>query len=166
MRAIGLLLISACWHEPAAAPQTPAPSAGVTIEAPKASVYGPAQRLPTGTTSPYVEVAGTWRGIGFQYDTKGHWDIEMTLSKRGDIGDVIGTIAYENGGCTANLIREPERGDRGEVLVMREKLVTGQGKCVDNGWIRIPRRPIANELDWRWDFAAGNEGASASIKRE
>ncbi len=165
MRIVGILLIGACWHEPATAPMAPAQPTGVVIEAPKTSAFEPPRRLPS-PTSPYAEVAGTWRGIGYQYDTRGHWDIEMTLQRRGEIGDVIGSIAYENGGCTANLIREAERGERGEVLVMRERLVTGHGKCVDNGWIRIPRRPVANELDWRWDFADHKEGASASVKRD
>lgn len=157
--AFGLTLVTACWHDvpPPAAPVQPT---GVVIDAPSGRPYRPAEEHPA---SPYVDVAGTWRGVGYQYDTHGHWDIEMTLWKRGAIGDPIGTIVYEGGNCTAELIRQPERGD---TLVMREKLVTGQGQCVDNGWIRIPRRPIANELDWRWDFAAGNEGASSTVKRD
>ena len=119
--------------------------------------------MQTRRVSPYAQVVGTWKGIGYQYDTKGHWDIEMTLTGKGDVGDVIGTIAYENGGCTANLVREEERGDE---LVMRERLITGQGRCVDNGYVRIPRRPIAGELDWKWDFADQREGASATVKRD
>ncbi len=163
MRAfLGLPVIAGCW-QPATVPVETTSSNVVTIEAPNATPFVTANRK---ASSPYAEVAGTWKGIGLQYDTKGTWDIEMTLQKRGEIGDVIGTIAYEAGGCTANLIREPEEGDRGEILVMHEKLVTGQGKCVDNGRIRIPRRPIANELDWRWDFAPGREGASSTVKRE
>jgi hypothetical protein len=158
-----LLLFAGCW-QPAAVPVEPTPSNLVTIEAPNATT--PSAIVSRKPSSPYADVAGTWKGIGFQYDTKGTWDIEMTLQRRGEIGDVIGTIAYEQGGCTANLLREPEEGDRGEILVMREKLVTGQGRCVDNGRIRIPRRPIANELDWRWDFAPGREGASSTVKRE
>ena len=159
MRLVGLVLISACWQQPASSPMTAA-QVGVTIESPDPSraISPPRRQL-----GPYAEVAGTWKGVGYQYDTHGHWELEMTLSKRGEIGDVIGTIAYENGGCTAELIREPERGD---MLVMKEKLVTGQGKCVDNGTIRIPRRPTANELDWRWDFSTGTEGASSTIKRQ
>lgn len=113
--------------------------------------------------SPYAQVAGTWKGTGFQYDTKGTWDIVMTLQSHASVGEVIGTIAYENGGCTANLIREEERDNQ---LVMRERLVTGHGRCVDNGWVRIPKRPTANELDWRWDFADQHEGASSTVKRE
>jgi len=157
---MALSLLAGCWQQPAAEPVAPTVTNTVTIEAPN-----PARAVPTATRSPspYAEVAGTWTGTGFQYDTKGTWDIEMTLFKRGSIGEVIGTIAYEHGGCTAELIREPERGD---TLVMKEKLVTGQGRCVDNGTIRIPRRPTANELDWRWDFAAGNEGASSIVKRD
>ncbi len=129
----------------------------MTIDSPSPTIHAPRH------VGPYVEVAGTWKGVGYQYDTHGHWDLEMTLFKHGEIGDVIGSIAYENGGCTAELIRESERGD---TLVMKERLLTGQGKCVDNGTIRIPRRPTANELDWRWDFASGTEGASSLVKRE
>jgi len=158
VRVLALSLITACWKDPA--PVIVPPSTNlVTIDAPN-STYTPMR-----PSSPYTEVAGTWIGVGYQYDTKGHWNIEMTLQKRGEIGDVIGSVVYEDG-CTADLIRQPEGGDRGETLVMREKLVTGQGKCVDNGMIRIPRRPTVNELDWRWDFSSGKEGASATVKRE
>jgi hypothetical protein len=133
-------------------------ASAVVIESPSSS------RTPVRTaTSPYVDVAGTWRGVGYQYDTKGHWNIEMTLYKRGSIGDVIGTVIYEDGGCVANLIREAERGD---LLVMRERLTTGQGRCVDDGWIRIPRRSTGNELEWRWDFDDQREGASSTLKRD
>ncbi len=163
-----LLLIAGCWQQPARSP-IEQPSNVVTIEG------GSGMRLATRNhSSPYAEVGGTWRGVGYQYDTKGTWDIEMALQTRGEIGDVIGTIAYEQGGCTANLIREHEEGDRGEILVMHEKLMTGQGRCVDHGRIRIPRRPTANELDWRWDFPPADprrpddrkEGASSTVKRD
>ena len=149
---VWLLVVAGCWHEPAPAlaPAAPTPAPVSTARS----------RPPP---SPYAEVAGTWKGVGFQYDTKGRWDLEMTLFKRANIGDVIGTIAYENGNCTAELTRQPERGD---TLVMTEKLVTGQGRCVDSGTIRIPRRPLAGELDWRWDFSTGAEGANATIKRD
>jgi hypothetical protein len=113
--------------------------------------------------SPYREVAGTWVGTGYQYDLKSTWPIQMTLFARGEVGDVIGVLSYPSLNCTAELIRQPERGD---VLAMTEKLTTGQGKCVDNGTIRIPRRPTARELDWKWDFANGQEGASSVLKRD
>jgi hypothetical protein len=153
MRTAWLMVMAGCWHEsaPAIMPTRPIESTPIATARPRPPA------------SPYADVAGTWKGVGYQYDTKGHWDLEMTLFRRANIGDVIGTIAYENGNCTAELTRQPERGD---TLLMTEKLVTGHGKCVDGGTIRIPRRPVAGELDWRWDFASGTEGANATIKRE
>lgn len=122
----------------------------------------PVARRPAAT--PYRDVAGTWKGVGYQYNTRGRWDLEMTLFARGNIGDVIGSIIYENGNCTAELIRQPERD--GDTLAMTEKLVTGHGQCVDGGTIRIPRRPLGHELDWRWDFANGIEGAMSTVRRD
>lgn len=159
MRALGWLVIAGCWQSAAVPISEPT---NATVEGSGQPVVAPKRDA----GSPYAEVAGVWRGEGFQYNTKTHWDIEMTLGTRGDIGEVIGTIAYEGGGCTANLIRELEQGDHGEVLVMRERLQTGQGRCVDNGWIRIPRRPIVDELEWRWDFADKREGASSTLRRD
>lgn len=152
MRAAWLVVVAGCWREePVIAPVHPIEVAPVSTSRPRPP------------SSPYADVAGTWKGVGYQYNTKGHWDLEMTLFRRGNIGDVIGSIAYENGGCTAALIRQSERGD---TLMMTEKLITGHGKCVDGGTIRIPRRPVAGELDWRWDFDNGTEGANATVKRE
>lgn len=154
MRAPWLWLVAGCWHE------VPPPREPVVYENPAPRV-APRPRA----REPYRDVSGTWKGIGYQYDTRTQWDLEMTLLPRGKVGDVIGTISYESGNCTADLIRQPER-DGGETLVMTERLVTGQGRCVDNGTIRIPRRPLGNELDWRWDFAAGNEGAKSTVRRD
>lgn len=125
----------------------------------------PTPSTPRRNDAPYRDVVGTWKGIGFQYNTNTHWDFEMTLMLRGQVGDAIGSISYEGGKCTAELIRQPER-DNGETLAMTEHLITGQGNCVDGGTIRIPRRPIGNELDWKWDFANGQEGANASPRRQ
>lgn len=160
MMRLGMCLVLAgCWHEPAPA-TTPSEVPLVTIDpGPPSPSRGPMHA----TDSPYREVAGTWRGIGFQYDSRTQWDIEMTLFARGNVGDVIGSIAYEHGNCTAELIRQSERGD---TLVMTENLVTGQGKCVDHGTIRIPRRPSGHDMDWRWDFASGVEGASSTVRRD
>jgi hypothetical protein len=155
MRAVLLLLlIGACWQEEIAAKQTnPQP----VVEAP------PVAPRRTPPASPYRQVKGSWVGTGYQYDIKSTWPIQMTLFERANIGEPIGILSYPSLNCTAELIREPERGD---VLVMREKLTSGQGRCVDNGVIRIPRRPTAGELDWKWDFENGNEGASSTLKRE
>jgi hypothetical protein len=151
--ALMLVLLGGCWQEEiAASPTTPRP-----IEH---SIPSPARTHPS---SPYREVAGSWVGTGYQYDLKSTWPIQMTLFPRAEIGEVVGILSYPSLNCTAELIRQPERGD---VLAMTEKLTTGHGKCVDNGTIRIPRRPTAREIDWKWDFANGQEGASSTLKRE
>jgi len=156
-----LLTLASCWRE------TPAVVATIP-EAPQVTI-DPGTPLAAGASpkrdSPYREVAGTWSGDGFQYDTKAHWDFVMTLQARGEVGDVIGTIAYEHGSCTAELYRQPER-DGGDTLAMTEKLLTGQGRCVDGGTVRIQRHPIAGQLEWKWDWADGHEGANATIKRD
>lgn len=153
-RVLLLLLISSCWQDEVAAPQTlPRPVVEAPAPAPR--------RVPA--ASPYREVKGSWAGVGYQYDIKSTWPIQMTLFERAEVGEPIGVLSYPSLGCTADLIREPERGD---VLVMREKLTSGQGRCVDNGLIRIPRRPTARELDWKWDFENGTEGASSTLKRD
>ncbi len=152
MRALVCLLLVACWHE-------------VELETPRlVPVIEPTGPAPVRRVdTPYRDVAGTWRGIGFQYDDKSQWAIEMTVFARGNIGDVVGFISYPSLGCTADLIRQVERGD---TLAMTERLITGQGKCVDGGTIRIPRRTTGHEMEWRWDFANGTEGASSALLRD
>ena len=156
------MALAGCWQETPPAASTLPGSPQVTID--PGTPLGPTT-APKHGGSPYREVAGTWSGVGNQYDTHTHWEFEMTLQARGEIGDRIGTITYERGNCTGELFREPER-DGGDTLAMTEKLVTGQGRCVDGGTIRIPRRPVHGELAWKWDWADGHEGADATVKRD
>ncbi len=164
VRVLTIVCVAGCWQDTPATQATLPASPQVTIDPGTPATAAPSAPIRR-SDSPYRDVAGTWKGVGYQYDTRTRWDLEMTLQSRGNIGDVIGTIAYENGKCTGELIRQPER-DGGDTLAMTEKLVTGLGQCVDGGTIRIPRRPSAGELEWKWDWADGHEGASSTIKRE
>ena len=84
-----------------------------------------------------------------------------SLRAESRLGRNIGIITMSAGGIA--LLAGVLAGRMGDAQM---DALTAQHRCVDNGRIRIPRRPIANELDWRWDFAAGNEGASSTIKRD
>jgi len=155
MRLAWCLVLAGCWRDVPVESAPPAP----TFAEPEPSPV-PVHRA---TATPYREVAGTWTGIGYQYDTKTQWPIEMTLFARGNIGDVIGMISYPSLSCTGDLIRQPERGS---TLAMTERLTAGQGRCVDGGTIRIPQRAIGHEIEWRWDFSNGTEGASSTLRRD
>jgi len=139
-----VIMLSGCWTGPDSPPPQ-APKAPPVVKAP----------------SPYATVAGTWRGIGLQYDTGEHWEIVMTLQAEADVGEAVGTIEYPSLACKASLVREPERDG---MLVMSEKMTDGAGTCVDGGTIRIPRAP-KDSLDWRWFFPSGEEGAKSEMSR-
>jgi hypothetical protein len=47
---------------------------------------------------------------------------------------------------------------------MERLTVNPNGICVDGGTIKMVMR-ADNAMDWRWYYAAGNEGASAVMSR-
>jgi len=146
MRFAIVIVLAGCWTggEP-------------SVEEPTEPVVASDARKP----SPYRAVAGTWRGIGVQYDTQEQWDVVMILRAHAALESPIGTIEYPSLQCKAELILE---GQKGGMLVLREKMVIGAGTCIDGGSIRIPRDG-RSPLEWRWFYPSGSEGAKAQLER-
>jgi len=123
----------------------------------------PAAEAPRPKPGPYATVAGTWKGVGYQYDIHTSWDLIMKL----DADDVapnarVGTIEYPSMGCKGQLLREREEGN---TFVVIEEITTNPGNaCVGRGRIKFERR--GDELDWRYYYLMDpREAASAKLAR-
>jgi hypothetical protein len=161
---VATVAIAACGGDDAATSETTAEPAQLAAktpaEAPPPEPPPPAPPKPTGA---YAAIAGTWIGTGLQYDNQS-WAVEMTIDRPdAGVGEAIGRIEYPALDCGGFLIREPEANEQ---LVVREQLTHGIGRCIDNGTMRIPAKPIGGTLTWRWYMPnTGQEMAMATFVR-
>jgi hypothetical protein len=129
----------------------------------QAAAAQPAAEVARPKPGPYVTVAGTWKGIGYQYDIRTSWDVVMKLDAD-DVAanDKVGTIEYPTMGCKGQLLREREDGN---TFVVIEEITTNPGNaCVPRGRIKFERK--GDELDWRYYFLMDpREAASAKLSR-
>jgi hypothetical protein len=146
MRLAIVIALAGCWT-----------GGELPVEEPSEPVVASDARKP----SPYRAVAGTWRGMGRQYDTQEQWEVVMILRAHAALESPIGTIEYPSLQCKAELILEGQHAGK---LVLREKMIIGADTCIDGGTIRI-RRDGRSPLDWRWFYPNGSEGAKAQLER-
>ncbi|HEX8830986.1 MAG TPA: hypothetical protein VF705_07470, partial [Longimicrobium sp.] len=78
---------------------------------------------------------GSWAGRGTQSDEPGEWTISATIAG-GEVGAVVGSIAYPSLSCGGDLILRDATAERMEV---REHIT--YGSCVDQGIITLRVRP-------------------------
>ena len=141
-----------------ATPRKPHAATVVAVTPPRAAVEAPAQK-----PGMYATIAGTWRGVGQQYDIHTSWELVMKLDAK-DVGynERIGTIEYPSLGCKGELLRENEEGN---TFVVIEEISTNPGNaCVPRGRIKLERR--GDNLDWRYYYLMDpREAASAQLTR-
>jgi hypothetical protein len=95
----------------------------------------PAMRIdpgPPGVQRPFV---GSWRGTGEQSDHPGEWSIAATIAG-GEVGSVVGTIAYPSLSCGGDLVLSRAARD---AMELREHIT--YGNCVDQGIVTLGVRP-------------------------
>lgn len=88
--------------------------------------------------------AGVWKGEGTQTGLSSGWAIAIAL-KPGNIGDIIGTIAYPSLGCGGELTLRSINADSIEVT----EVITYGKECAATGIVAL--KPIANHtVEYQW----------------
>lgn len=132
----------------------------------KATTGNPTTSGPAQTTGVDADVGaawsagGTWSGRGQQYRPKGNWSVRVSF-RDGISSGKVGSVEYPSLSCEGTLVA-------GNVdLTARTFTATERiqkGSCVDGGSFRF-KADRAGNLEWRWFYRSGEEGAKGLLKR-
>ena len=137
----------------------------LSAASPAAAGVAPDQPLPESVKQPragvYARVAGEWQGTGYQYDIDTRWPLVMTIRNEDvPVGDRVGTIDYPSLNCSGELTRDGEDGD---TFVVTERITRDPDRrCVATGTIRFQKH--GDDIQWKWYFPDGKEGAEARLR--
>ncbi len=101
---------------------------------------------------------GIWRGEGRQFDPASEWSISICITG-GDVGSIVGIIAYPSIPCGGELRLLEARPD--EIRLGERRTY---GNCVDDGRI-VLRRSSTGLATFDWYFADGTHGGTGSVRQ-
>ncbi|HET7232669.1 MAG TPA: hypothetical protein VFJ16_21845 [Longimicrobium sp.] len=101
---------------------------------------------------------GSWTGSGTQSDEPGEWTISTTIAG-GEVGAVVGSIAYPSLSCGGDLILRDATTER---MKLREHIT--YGSCLDQGIITLRVRP-GGVLAYGWRSDDGSVTAQGQLER-
>ncbi len=113
-------------------------------------------RISTPTPPAPVTLVGRWTGTGTQDDGQS-WPIVVDVLS--SAAGRCATARYPSIPCTADWFCT---GTDGDVVVAKEKVRTGAGKCIDNGEMRM--QLVDGSLEWSW--RGEGQTANAVLRKE
>ena len=115
-----------------------------------------AVRITPATPAEPVTLVGRWSGTGTQDDGQS-WPIVVDVLS--SAAGRCATARYPSIPCTADWFCT---GTEGDVVLAKEKLRTGAGKCIDNGEMRM--QLVDGTLEWSW--RGDGQTANAVLHKE
>jgi hypothetical protein len=110
----------------------------------------------TNLSAPYV---GVWEGNGSQASSS--WTISITLTP-GTVNSVVGTIAYPSLSCGGTLTLHRINN---QSIELDEKFSYGSRQCTPGRVVLQRSSDEQNQLEYKWLFPDGREGATGSVRK-
>jgi LCCL domain len=102
---------------------------------------------------------GVWEGNGTQAGSS--WTISISLTP-GAVNSVVGTISYPSLSCGGTLTLHRIKN---QSIELDEKFTYGSEKCVPGRVVLQPSSDEQNQLEYKWLFPDGTEGATGSVRK-
>jgi hypothetical protein len=102
---------------------------------------------------------GVWEGTGSQSSSS--WTISITLTP-GTVNSVVGTIAYPSLSCGGTLTLHRIKT---QSIELDERFTYGSRQCTPGRVVLQRSSDEQNQLEYKWLFPDGREGATGSVRK-